>query len=95
MVRKLDTSLQGYVASMKPHNKLLSFVGVISQWLGASYTYAVHGWQYLLPYMVLLSIFTYFIGIPAAINILRCAKAYAGRTNHLVISLFMQCLSIG
>ncbi len=80
---------------MKLHNRLLSFVGVIFQWLGGFYTYAVHGWQHLLPYIVLVFIFTYFIGIPATINILRCAKAYAGRTSHLVISLLMQFMAIG
>jgi hypothetical protein len=95
MTRKLDASFQGYVVSMKLHNRLLSFVGVIFQWLGGFYTYAVHGWQYLLPYIVLVFIFTYFIGIPATINILRCAKAYAGRTSHLVISLLMQFMAIG
>jgi hypothetical protein len=95
MTRKFDPSFQGYVVSTKLHNRLLSFVGVILQWLGGFYAYAVHGWQCLLPYIVLVFIFTYFIGIPAAINLLRCAKTYAGRRSHLVISLLMQCISIG
>ena len=95
MSRKLDTSFQGYSASMKPRNRFLSFVGVIFQWLGGFYAFKVYGWQFLLPYIAILFVFTYFLGIPAMVNVLRCASAYEGRASHLFISLLMQCVFVG
>ena len=95
MTRKVDISSHGYAASMKPHNRLLSIAGVIFQWLGAFYVLKAYGWQSLLSYIILLFVFTYFVGTPAIVNVLRCARAYQGRASHLIFSLLMQCAFAG
>lgn len=90
MSQQVDTSPKGYAASMKPHHRFLSLSGNALQWVGAYFVCETHGWHLLLPYLVILFIFTYFLGIPPFVNILRCAKACEGIKSHLALSLAMQ-----
>jgi len=75
---------------MKPRNKAMGFIGVAMLWLGIFYTINTYGWLYLIPYMVTWFVFTAFIGVPAAINIIRCRSAYAGQRWHFTFSVLMQ-----
>jgi len=90
MKHEIDTSIQGYAASMQPHNKVLSLLGTTLQWAGAFYVIGVYGWPFVVAYIVLMFIFTYFLGVPPFINILRCSEAYRGLRNHMVMSLVSQ-----
>lgn len=45
-----------------------------------------------LPYVVLMIIFSYFLGVPPLINILRCSEAYSARRGHMVMALASQAI---
>ena len=92
MTQNIDTTLSGYAASMKPHNKFLSHLGNFLQWAGVFYIIKAHGWMAALPYMVLMFVFSYFLGVPPLINILRCSEAYRARRGHMVMSLASQAI---
>jgi hypothetical protein len=77
---------------MKPHNRFLSNLGNILQWAGIFYIISVHGWMSALPYVALMLVFTYFLGVPPFINILRCSQAYNDRRAHMVMSLVIQAV---
>ena len=44
----------------------------------------------MVPYILILLVFTYFIGIPPFINALRCAESYKGKEGGLAATLFFQ-----
>lgn len=90
MSQNIVTSPGGYAASMKPHNRFLSHLGNLLQWAGVFYVIIVHGWMAALPYVALMLVFTYFLGVPPFINILRCSQAYSARRAHMVMSLVSQ-----
>ncbi len=92
MIQKIDTGTKGYAASMKSHNKFLSLLGIILQWAGAFYVIGAHGWLFVLPYIVLMLVFTYFLGVPPFINILRCSEAYQGLRSRMIMSLISQSI---
>jgi hypothetical protein len=45
-----------------------------------------------LPYAVLMFVFSFFLGVPPLINILRCSEAYSDRRGHMVMSLLIQAI---
>lgn len=90
MQPQADTSLKGYAASMRRHNKALRYLGNVLQWAGALYIVGAHGLILLLPYLLLVIAFTYFLGVPPLVNILRCTEGYKGKKGQLAASLFMQ-----
>lgn len=92
MSQDIDTSHSGYAVSMKPHNRFLSHLGNLLQWAGVVYVIGVHGWLAALPYVALMLVFTYFLGVPPFINILRCSQAYSARRAHMVMSLASQAI---
>jgi hypothetical protein len=92
MSQNIDTSTSGYAVSMKPHNRFLSNLGNFLQWAGVFYVISVHGWMAALPYAALMVVFTYFLGVPPFINILRCSEAYTERRPHMVLSLVSQAI---
>jgi hypothetical protein len=92
MSQNIDTSTSGYAVSMKPHNRFLSNLGNFLQWAGVFYVISVHGWMATLPYAALMVVFTYFLGVPPFINILRCSEAYTERRPHMVLSLVSQAI---
>ena len=47
------------------------------------------------PYVIIMFIFTYFLGIPPFINVLRCAEAYKGMRASFSVTLVIQGLSAG
>lgn len=92
MTQEIETSIKEYAASMQPHNKFLSLLGTILQWAGAFYVISVYGWPFVLAYVVLMFVFTYFLGVPPFLNILRCSEAYRGLRGHMVMSLLSQVI---
>jgi uncharacterized membrane protein len=92
MTQRVDTSPSGYAASMKPHNKFLSHLGNLLQWVGVFYIIKAHGWMAALPYVVLMYVFSYFLGVPPFINTLRCSEAYSARKGHMVMTLASQTI---
>jgi hypothetical protein len=90
MSSQVETTPRDYVASKQPHHRLLSLVGNTLQWAGAVYAVTAYGWGLLVPYVLLVIVFTYFIGIPPFINSLRCAQSYKGNQGALVATLAVQ-----
>jgi len=95
MPSQVDTSQKGYVASLKLRHKLLSQVGSILQFAGAFYAVSAYGWGLLVPYILIMLVFTYFIGIPPFINTLRCAESYKDKQGGLAATLFFQGVWVG
>ena len=77
---------------MKPRNKFLSHLGNLLQWVGVFYIIKAHGWMAALPYVVLMYVFSYFLGVPPFINTLRCSEAYSARKGHMVMTLASQTI---
>lgn len=92
MPDQFRTDYQSNVASLKPRNKAVSFIGVALLWLGAFHIINRYGWLYLVPYLLIFVVFTAFVGTPAIVNALRCVGAYRGMGWHLVMSLLVQVL---
>ena len=95
MHSEVETSPQGYAASMKLRHRILGHVGNILQWGGAFYAGRSYGWWALPPYIIIMFVFTYFLGIPPFINVIRCADAYKGMSGSFVVTLVTQGLSAG
>lgn len=95
MPSQVDTSQKGYVASLKLHHKLLSQVGSILQLAGAFYVVSAYGWGLLVPYILIMLVFTRFIGIPPFVNTLRCAESYKAKQGGLAATLFFQGVWVG
>jgi len=80
---------------MKTRHKVLGHVGNILQWAGVFYVVSSYGWSTLPPYIIIMFIFTYFLGIPPFINVIRCAEAYKGMRGSFAVTLFAQGLLAG
>jgi hypothetical protein len=92
MQQEVESRPECYAASIKLRHKILSHVGNISQWTGAFYAASSYGWKALPPYIIIMFIFTYFLGIPPFINAIRCAEAYKGMNGSFAVTLFIQGL---
>jgi hypothetical protein len=77
---------------MKLRNKFLSHLGNLLQWVVVVYIIKTHGWVAALSCMVLMFVFSYFLGVAPFINILRCSEAYSARRGHMVMSLASQAI---
>lgn len=92
MSQNIDTSAGRHEASMKAHNRFLANLSNLLQWASIFYTISAHGWIGTLSYVAIMVVFTYFLGVPSFINILRCSQAYSGHRGRMVILLIIQAI---
>ena len=94
MPQEVDITYKGYKASMKLRHRALSFINALLLWLGAAHIIRTHGWLLLLPYIMIFFVFCHYLGVPNFVNVLRCRKAYQGRSFQLKLTLVNQCIFV-
>ena len=72
----------------------MQFIGAILWVLGLIATVKSLGWAYLLAFIPLYFLFTYFLGVPAAINILRTWSMFDKVLVRLVVQLVFAALMV-